>query len=276
MPELPEVEVICRGLRPHLVDRVVTGILASGKALREPVPLDRLQREVVNRRITSVTRRAKFLQVGLDSGAMLIIHLGMTGNLGFFTPATEPAKHDHIRLILDNGLELRYNDTRRFGSIRILSPAEVPGVEETVYKTIGPEPFGEDFSADYLFRLAKGREVAVKSFIMTNQVVAGVGNIYANESLFRAGIRPDRKVRSLSQKEWAKLIVAIREVLTHAIECGGSTISDFVNAGQEKGYFQINFKVYGKGGMACTACGAVIAKKNIGGRASYCCPKCQK
>ena len=224
----------------------------------------------------SVTRRAKFLQVGLDSGTMLIIHLGMTGNLGFFTPATEPAKHDHIRLILDNGLELRYNDTRRFGSIRILSPAEVPGVEETVYKTIGPEPFGEDFSADYLFRLAKGREVAVKSFIMTNQVVAGVGNIYANESLFRAGIRPDRKVRSLSQKEWAKLIVAIREVLTHAIECGGSTISDFVNAGQEKGYFQINFKVYGKGGMACTACGAVIAKKNIGGRASYCCPQCQK
>lgn len=275
MPELPEVEVICRGLRPHLVGRVVTGVLASGKALREPVPLDRLQREVVNRRITSVTRRAKFLQVGLDSGAMLIIHLGMTGNLGFFTPVTEPAKHDHIRLILDNGLELRYNDTRRFGSFRILSPAEVLRLEETVYSTTGPEPFGEDFSAAYLFRLAKGREVAVKSFIMTNQVVAGVGNIYANESLFRAGIRPERKVRSLSQKEWAKLIAAIREVLTHAIECGGSTISDFVDAGQKKGYFQINFKVYGKGGMACTACGTTIHKKTIGGRASYCCPKCQ-
>ena len=275
MPELPEVEVICRGLRPHLVDRVVTGILASGKALREPLPLDRLQREVVNKRITSVTRRAKFLQVGLDSGAMLIIHLGMTGNLGFFAPAMEPAKHDHIRLILDNGLELRYNDTRRFGSIRILSPEEVPGIEETVYKTIGPEPFGEDFSADYLFRLAKSREVAVKAFIMTNQVVAGVGNIYANESLFRAGIRPDRKIRSLSRKEWGKLIAAIREVLTHAIECGGSTISDFVGAGRERGYFQINFKVYGKGGMACTTCGAAICKKTIGGRASYCCPKCQ-
>lgn len=275
MPELPEVEVICRGLQPHLVDRVVTGILASGKALREPVPLDRLQRELVNRRITSVTRRAKFLQVGLDSGAMLIIHLGMTGNLGFFTPATEPAKHDHIRLILDNGLELRYNDTRRFGSFRILSPEEVPQIEETVYKTTGPEPFGEDFSADCLYRLAKDREVAVKTFIMTNQVVAGVGNIYANESLFRAGIRPDRKVQTLGKKEWDKLIRAIREVLTHAIECGGSTISDFVDAGQKKGYFQINFKVYGKGGMACTACGTVIAKKTIGGRASYCCPKCQ-
>lgn len=275
MPELPEVEVVCRGLRPHLVNRVVTGILASGKVLREPVPLDRLQRELVNRRITSVSRRAKFLQLGLDSGAMLIIHLGMTGNLGFFTPATEPAKHDHVRLLLDNGLELRYNDTRRFGSIRILNPDEVAGVEQTVFNTTGPEPFGEDFSADYLFWLARGRQVAVKSFIMTNQVVAGVGNIYANESLFLAGIRPDRQVKSLSRKEWSRLIAAIRKVLAHAIECGGSTISDFVDAGRKKGYFQINFKVYGKGGLACTACGAVISRKIIGGRASYCCPKCQ-
>jgi formamidopyrimidine-DNA glycosylase len=117
--------------------------------------------------------------------------------------------------------------------------------------------------------------VAVKVFIMTNQVVAGVGNIYANESLFRAGIRPDRKVCSIKRNEWARLVPAIREVLSHAIECGGSTISDFVNAGREKGYFQINFKVYGRNGLLCAACGATIAKKTIGGRASYSCPKCQ-
>ena len=275
MPELPEVEVVCRGLRPHLVGRAVTGILTSGKKLREEIPAERLRREMVDRRIVSVTRRAKFLQVGLETGAMVLIHLGMTGNLGFFPPVVPPARHDHVRWLLDNGLELRYHDTRRFGAIRVLGPEEVPRLEETVYRTTGPEPFGEDFTADYLHRLAKGREVAVKAFIMTNQVVAGVGNIYANESLFRAGIRPDRKVKSLSRNEWARLIPAIREILRHAIECGGSTISDFLDAGREKGYFQINFKVYGRDGQACTACGAAIGKKTIGGRASYCCPNCQ-
>lgn len=275
MPELPEVEVICRGIRPHLLDRTVTGISTSGKVLRAEVPLLRLQRGMIDRRITTVTRRAKFLQICLDSGAMLLIHLGMTGNLGFFSPAAPPAKHDHVRWLLDNGLELRYNDTRRFGSIQLLHPEEIPQIEDTVYKTIGPEPFGREFTAEYLHRLAKDREVAVKAFIMTNQVVAGVGNIYANESLFRAGIRPDRKVRSLSRKDWARLITAIREILTHAIECGGSTISDFVGAERQKGYFQINFKVYGRSGLACAVCGATIGKRTIGGRASYCCPKCQ-
>lgn len=275
MPELPEVEVICRGIRPHLLERVVTGVVTSGKLLRSEIPLSRMQRYLVNRRITTVTRRAKYLQIGLDSGAMLLIHLGMTGNLGFFPPAQAPAKHDHVRWLLDNGLELRFNDTRRFGAIHVLAPDEVRTSEETVFRTTGPEPFGEDFTAEYLLRLASGREAAVKSFIMTNQVVAGVGNIYANESLCRAGIRPDRKVRSLSLQEWARLISAIREILGHAIACGGSTISDFINAGRERGYFQINFKVYGKNGTACAACGTAIVRKTIGGRASFYCPTCQ-
>ncbi len=276
MPELPEVEVICRGIRPHLVGRVITGILHSGKSLRQAVPFERLRREMPGRRITSVTRRAKFIMIGMDNGALLIIHLGMTGNLGFFNPAALPAKHDHVRWILDNGLELRYNDSRRFGSVRILSPEETAGLEQTIFKTTGPEPFGDAFSADYLYRLAGGREVAVKTFIMTNSVVAGVGNIYANESLFKAGIRPDRKVRSLSKNEWRKLVSAIREILSQAIECGGSTISDFVNASRERGYFQIHFRIYGKGGENCAGCGSIIEKTTIGGRASYCCPKCQK
>jgi formamidopyrimidine-DNA glycosylase len=276
MPELPEVEVICRGIRPRLLDRVITGIASSGKSLRQEVPITRLQDEMVGRRITSVSRRAKFLQIGLESGAMTIIHLGMTGNLGFFCPSVPPAKHDHVRWSLDDGLELRYNDSRRFGSIQIFGPEETGGLDEIVFSTTGPEPFDEAFSPDYLQRLAKDRQVAVKIFIMTNQVVAGVGNIYANESLFRAGIRPERKVRSLGRNEWQKLIQSVREILTQAIECGGSTISDFVNASRERGYFQMNFKVYGKGGEQCSSCGAIIEKTTIGGRASYCCPKCQR
>lgn len=276
MPELPEVEVICRGIRPHLLDRVITGIVSSGKSLRQEVPMEQLQREMIGCRVTSVSRRAKFLQIGLESGAMMIIHLGMTGNLGFFSPSVPPAKHDHLRWSLNDGLELRYNDSRRFGSIQIIGPEETGGLNDTVFRTTGPEPFDETFSPDYLQRLAKDREVAVKTFIMTNQVVAGVGNIYANESLFRAGIRPDRKVRSLRRNEWQKLIQAIREILIQAIECGGSTISDFVNASRERGYFQMNFKVYGKGGEHCSSCGAIIEKTTIGGRASYCCPKCQR
>ena len=276
MPELPEVEVICRGIRPHLVGLVITGVIHSGKDLRQPVPLAHMQREIINQRVISVNRRAKFLMINFENGAMLIIHLGMTGNLGFFTPSVKPAKHDHVRWGLDNGLELRYNDTRRFGAVQILSPDETASLDEIIFKTTGPEPFSDDFSADYLYRLAQGRDVAVKTFIMTNQVVAGVGNIYANESLFKAGIRPTRKVRTLKKKEWARLIEAIRAILNHAIECGGSTISDFVNSDRERGYFQINFKVYDRRGEYCATCSTTIQKETIGGRASYFCPKCQE
>jgi formamidopyrimidine-DNA glycosylase len=276
MPELPEVEVICRGIRPLLVGRIVTAIAYSGKMLRHPVPLAAMQQEMIGRTIVSVARRAKFLQIGLDSGAMLIIHLGMTGNLGIYARTAARAKHDHVLWSLDTGTELRYRDSRRFGSIRFLYRHEVAGREETFFGTTGPEPFGDDFSAGYLHQLAKDKSLAVKLFIMTNQVVAGVGNIYANESLFAAGIRPARQARTLGNKEWARLVCEIRAVLNHAIECGGSTIIDFVNAGQERGYFQVNFKVYGREGQPCPHCSTPIKKIKLGGRASYFCPTCQK
>jgi formamidopyrimidine-DNA glycosylase len=276
MPELPEVEVICRGIRPFLVGRKVTAIHGSGKGLRHPVPMEAMQREMVNRTISSVTRRAKFLQISLQTGGMLIIHLGMTGNLGMFSPSATRRKHDHVLWSLDNGTELRYNDSRRFGSIRFLSSIEVVGRERTIFQTTGPEPFGSEFSAEYLQRLATGKNLAIKPFIMTSRIVAGIGNIYANESLFAAGIQPDRKVQTLTGKEWDRLVSEIRRVLRQAIECGGSTISDFVNAGQERGYFQINFKVYDREGEACSICSAKIEKQKIGGRASYSCPNCQK
>jgi len=276
MPELPEVEVICQGIRPHLVDHTITAIYHSGKQLRLPVPFDLLCLEMIGHQVTAVTRRAKYLQVSLDSGAMLIIHLGMTGNLGFFSPSSEPAKHDHLRFTLDNGTELRYNDSRRFGSMQVLKNHETATREETVFKTTGPEPFNDAFSPEYLHKLAKGKNLAVKVFIMATQVVAGVGNIYASESLFRAGILPTRTVGTINKKDWSTLITAIREILKQAIDCGGSTISNFINARQEKGYFQVNFKVYGRQGEPCTTCQENIQKIRLGGRASYFCPRCQK
>ena len=276
MPELPEVEVVCRGLRSLLLGRTVTAFSWSGKALRHPVQLEALQQALINQRITAVERRAKFLQIGLHSGAMLIIHLGMTGKLGIFAPATGHAKHDHLLWSLDNGMELRFNDSRRFGSVQLLNPEEVLDKEQTLFKTTGPEPFSDQFSGKYLHTLAKNKALAVKLLIMTNQNVAGIGNIYANESFFAAGIRPTRKAKTLSLKEWDRLVVEIRRVLQYAIECGGSTISDFLNASQQRGYFQINFKVYGREGQACTVCSATIKKLKLGGRASYLCPHCQK
>ena len=276
MPELPEVEVICRGIRPFLVGHTITAIHSSGKRLRQPVPMEAMQQEILNQTITTVERRAKFLQIGLKKKGMLIIHLGMTGNLGIFSPSVACAKHDHVQWSLDNGTELRYNDIRRFGSIRLLSRYEINDREKTIFKTTGPEPFSDDFSANYLHKLAKGKNLAVKLFIMTNQIVAGIGNIYANESLFAAGIQPARKVQTLTKAEWVRLVSEIRRVLSHAIECGGSTISDFLNASQERGYFQINFKVYGREGKSCPLCSTQIEKQKIGGRASFFCPICQK
>ena len=276
MPELPEVEVICRGIRPHLLNRTITSITHSGRQLRAPVPIEAMRLHLIGRRVIEVKRRAKYLQINTDQGAVLLIHLGMTGNLGFFSPDTPLARHDHVQLLLDDGLELRYNDTRRFGSLHILAGPETVDIESTFFAGTGPEPFSEAFSPDYLVGLAKGRSLPVKAFLMTNQVVAGVGNIYANESLFQVGISPLRPVAKISRPAWQRLIACIRQILTQAIDCGGSTISDFVNVSKETGYFQINFQVYGRKDEDCRRCNGRISKIRIGGRASYYCPKCQK
>lgn len=276
MPELPEVEVICRGLRPHLIGRTIVAVQHSGKSLRQPVPIRAMEKALIDNTFTGVERRAKYLQFSLKSGGMMIIHLGMTGNLGIFEPSVQHAKHDHVIWTLDNNSELRYNDTRRFGSINLIAKEHTATREETFFKNSGPEPFSNDFSAQYLHSSAKGKNLAVKNFIMTNKVVVGIGNIYANESLFAAGIRPSRKIKSLSLAKWAGLVTEIRKVLEHAITCGGSTISDYLNASQQKGYFQMNFKVYGRDGQPCSSCSTTILKKDIAGRASFFCTTCQK
>ena len=276
MPELPEVEVICRGVRPFLLKRTVRKIYSSGKKLRRDVAITTLNKELASSRIAAVERRAKYLLVRFDTSALLIFHFGMTGNLGIFPPESPVAKHDHLRLLLDNETELRFNDTRRFGSVTLILPEDQCSGEQNFFSTTGPEPFADRFNGRYLQNLAKGKNQAVKMFIMTNRIVAGIGNIYANESLFAARIRPSRKIKQISLQSWNRLVVEIRRILKHAISCGGSTISDFVNASQETGYFQMNFTVYGRSGERCPACSTVIKKQTIGGRASYYCPKCQK
>ena len=276
MPELPEVEVICRGIRPYLTNHTIKKIYHNGKELRQKVPITAMNRELIGNRIVAIERRAKYLLIHFDTSALLIIHFGMTGNLGIFAPGTPVAKHDHVRLLLDNETELRFNDTRRFGSINIIYPGEQITLEQDFFRNTGPEPFADDFNGKYLQLLARGKNLPVKTFIMTNRTVAGIGNIYANESLFAAHIRPSRKIKSISLKNWDRLASEIRKVLKHAISCGGSTISDFVNASQERGYFQMNFKVYGRAGEDCLTCSTAIKKQVIGGRASYYCPECQK
>jgi len=276
MPELPEVEVVCRGLRPHLIGKRIISIRQSGKQLRLPIPINSMKKEMLGTTIVDIQRRAKYIQIFLGNGSILVIHLGMTGNLGIFPRSKATAKHDHLIWSLSNDKELRYHDVRRFGFLVMLAEREVANREKSVFKTSGPEPFSEDFSGAYLYQKAKKRDVMIKTFIMDSRIVVGIGNIYANESLFRAGIRPSRKVTRVTKRQWNKLAEAIRAVLSHAIECGGSTISDFLNASQQSGYFQVNFQVYGRADTPCFHCNSLITGKKITGRASFYCPQCQK
>ena len=276
MPELPEVEVVRRGLLNHLPGRTITGLFTDGKRLRLPVPEKELRARLIGARIIDVRRRAKYLLIDFDNGELLILHLGMTGILGLFSRKAEIAPHDHVCWNLDNGYDLRFNDVRRFGSVRLIGAEQIATLEQTVFKDTGPEPFSENFNGSYLYRKAHKKQQPIKNFIMDGRVVAGVGNIYANESLFNASIRPTRKAGAVSEKRYGLLVNKIREVLATAIECGGSTISDFIDTSGARGYFQIHFKVYGRKDQPCPTCGTLIRHRKLGGRASFFCPSCQR
>ncbi len=276
MPELPEVEVICRGLQEHIVGKRITAIYSSGKRLRLPLERESMHRELVGQRILNLSRRAKYLCMELENGAFLIIHLGMTGNMGIFANGSVLKKHDHVCWTLENKTELRFNDTRRFGAVQLLAAKDAKAQKKALFAATGPEPFSRTCSTSYLKERAARRKQAVKCFIMDSHVIAGIGNIYANESLFRSGIHPTRPASTLSEKEWKRLLTIIRKTLRHAIECGGSTISDFVDASGKGGYFQMNFQIYGKAGEQCSQCREIIQKTTIGGRASFFCPACQQ
>ena len=276
MPELPEVEVTCQGLRPHLLGRSILAVRSSGKPLRQPIPEDLLRRCLCGNTILAVERRAKYILIRMKDGAVLVIHLGMTGKLGIFPVDGEAARHDHLVLPLDNEMELRFNDARRFGSVAIWPADEVEELEQVFLARQGIEPFGAEFSGAALQELARQCGLPIKSFLMDSRRISGIGNIYANEILFAAGIHPLTPANTLSREQWQEVATCAVRILKQAIAAGGSTISDFLGAGGQPGYFQLQLAVYGKKGEACPRCGKKIAKEVISGRATFFCSQCQK
>ena len=274
MPELPEVEVIRRGLIPHLVGRTIERVVISNRRLRLPVPRAKLRHWVQGRQVKSVERRAKYLLVNMSGGSVMVLHLGMTGRLAFFANGTPRKPHDHLRFLLNSGLELRFNDVRRFGSVQVLAPEAQESAQ--IFAGLGIEPLGPDFTDSYLMQRARGKVRPVKNFLMDAKVVVGIGNIYANEILFAAGLKPTRQVGDMGQPSWDRVVRASRKVLERAIACGGTTISDYVSSSGEAGYFQCELKVYGREGQECQSCGGRIVRVVLSGRATFYCPSCQK
>jgi formamidopyrimidine-DNA glycosylase len=273
MPELPEVEVVRQGLQNHLPGRQMTAVKTNHKKLRLPVPVKQLKQYIVSARVSSVDRRAKYLLIRMDNGATMVIHLGMSGRLGLFPPVAPLKKHDHLRWQLDDGNELRFNDSRRFGSVQVLAPGET--LEERI-PGIGPEPLDPNFSAAYLKEKARGRKQPIKNFLMDGRIVVGIGNIYACETLFRASIKPTTRAGRLGIKRWKKVADAAQAVLRNAIARGGTTINDFVNASGKTGYFQLELQVYGRERQPCNTCKTPITRKVMAGRSTFFCPQCQK
>lgn len=275
MPELPEVEVTRLGLLPTLPGRRVVRVSWSGKRLRKPLPRKLLLEHIQGATFVTVDRRAKYLLFRLAGGACMVLHLGMTGKLSLVDSNEPPAGHDHLRLLLDNGRELRFNDVRRFGSVLVWPPADALPQERALDTCCGVEPFGETFSGELLSRLAGTRTKPVKNFLMDARLVAGIGNIYANEILFAAGVHPLAPVNLIPPEKWDLIAQSTRRILREAIRAGGSTISDFLGTSGNPGYFQVHFQVYRRLGEPCTCGGANIRKTVVGGRATYFCPVCQ-
>lgn len=271
MPELPEVETTLRGIAPHLRGAYIDRLLVRERRLRWPIPAD-TEPQVRGQRILGLDRRGKYLLLELERGTILI-HLGMSGSLRIRASDSPPAKHDHLDLCFQGGQCLRLRDPRRFG-VFLWTPE--PPAEHPLLAHLGPEPLEPGFDGDYLYARARDRRCAVKPFIMDAGLVVGVGNIYANESLFRAGIHPARACNRIGRERYWRLAAAIRAVLTSAIEQGGTSLRDFVRDDGSRGYFSLSLQVYGRAGEPCPGCSAPIRLRRIGQRSSFYCPKCQK
>jgi formamidopyrimidine-DNA glycosylase len=271
MPELPEVETTRRGIEPHCKGHTLTELVVRQPKLRWPVPVETLKR-LEGKVLHSVERRGKYLLMNFDDGAM-VAHLGMSGSMRVLTEGAGPAaKHDHIDWVFDNGVVVRYTDPRRFGSL-LWQPR---GETIKLIETLGPEPLSDEFDAAYLHAQCKGRSIAIKQRIMDSHVVVGVGNIYANESLFFAGIDPRKPAGKVSKAKITLLVEHIKGVLARAIEQGGTTLKDFVNSDGKPGYFAQSLSVYGRGGESCHVCQSVLKEIRMGQRTTVYCPKCQK
>ena len=270
MPELPEVETTLRGIAAHVEGKRIETIVVRQPQLRWPVPKEIEQ--AISQHVNGIRRRAKYLLLDTGPGS-IVLHLGMSGSLTI-QPVDKPVlKHDHLDIVLENQHCLRFNDPRRFGAC-LWQGIDQPELE--ILKNLGPEPFSEVFNGERLHELSRGRSIAVKPFIMTNAVVVGVGNIYANESLFRSGIDPRRAAGKVSLKRYQVLSEQIKTVLAEAIEQGGTTLRDFYGADGKPGYFRMQLKVYGKEGESCERCGTGIRSIRIGQRNTFYCPRCQR
>jgi formamidopyrimidine-DNA glycosylase len=270
MPELPEVETTRRGVAPHVERQKVTAVRIYDRRLRWPVPPD-LGRRLVGRTVDRIDRRSKYLlfRLGTDT---LIVHLGMTGSLRVHRRAPARRAHDHVDIRFANGVLLRYHDPRRFGAMLWSASAH----EHPLLAALGPEPLEDSFSADHLHRRLRGRRTSIKAALMDSHIVVGVGNIYANEALFRAGIRPGRAAGRLTRRETEALVVAVRETLANAILRGGTTLRDYVDSDGQPGEFQLQCFVYGREGLPCRRCGTRLKGVRLGGRATTYCPRCQR
>ena len=270
MPELPEVETTRQGIAPFCEQATVEEVIVRNPSLRWPVPRD-LAEQLQRQRINAVERRAKYLLLRIGDGTV-IVHLGMSGSLRVITDDSPPQTHDHVELRLDSGVRLRYNDPRRFGCwLWSTEPESHP-----LPASLGPEPLAPEFTGPYLRRQAQGRKTPVKSLLMDNHVVVGVGNIYANEALYKAGIHPQRPAGRISLDRYHRLAAAVRETLSAAILAGGTTLRDFVNSDGKPGYFAQSLLVYGRGGEPCHHCQRPLKEIRMNQRTTVYCPRCQR
>ena len=272
MPELPEVETTCRGIADHVIGHVISRININNPNLRWPVPVQEIQSKLPGRKITAVSRRAKYILLDCGNGH-LIIHLGMSGSLRILDQTIQTEKHDHVEIFFANGTVLRLRDPRRFGAV--LWTDQSPQ-KHALITSLGPEPLEDDFNQEYLFLKTRKRQRSIKNLIMDAHVVVGVGNIYASEALFHAGIRPGKSAGRLTKNNCLRLVTEIRRVLKKAISAGGTTLRDFTDSNGKAGYFSQELFVYGREGESCLACTGIIKRKVMGQRSSFYCPNCQK
>jgi formamidopyrimidine-DNA glycosylase len=271
MPELPEVETSRRGIEPHLLNRTIKNVTIRQHKLRWPIPKN-LPALAEGQKVRAVNRRAKYIVLKLDNGS-IIIHLGMSGSLRICTNKTPAEKHDHIDICVTGNKILRLRDPRKFGCV--LWTADNIN-EHKLIVNLGPEPLDDIFTAEYLHKKASKRTCSIKSFIMNSHMVVGVGNIYASESLFKAGINPKRKAGSVSLVRFKKLVDAIKVTLRDSIEQGGTTLKDFTGGDGQPGYFAQKLLVYGRAGERCTVCSKPIKKITQQARSTFYCSQCQR
>lgn len=283
MPELPEVETVRRGLEPVMTDTVIESAQVNRPDLRWPLPVNMSER-LTGQRVLGLRRRSKYILCDLEGGETLLIHLGMSGRMlisgaqlgAFAHPHPAPEKHDHVVLNMVGGARITFNDARRFGAMDLAQTSEVDSHKWLA--GLGPEPLGNAFSEDHLVARLKGRKMPIKSALLDQKIVAGLGNIYVCETLYRAGIHPARQAGAISERRVRSMVPIIRQVLEEAIAAGGSSLRDFRQADGELGYFQHNFDVYGREGMTCKTqeCQAEVRRIVQSGRSSFYCPTCQR